>query len=124
MFLQISTTQPVNIQSMLLARISHFQQISGLPAQRTLYRQQAITSVVAPQPDVKPDIEPLWVVIVSAVAGTLILLLLIFLLHKVRTFLFIVILLHVIKNVKKLGKINRRAHFCEDIFRCNRARKF
>ncbi|KAF2896830.1 hypothetical protein ILUMI_09340, partial [Ignelater luminosus] len=82
----ISTTQPVDIQSMLLARISHFQGISGLPAQRLLYRQQIITSVMAPKPDVKPDIVPLWVVIVSAVAGTLILLLLIFLLHKVGCF--------------------------------------
>ncbi|KAF5278363.1 hypothetical protein FQA39_LY05852 [Lamprigera yunnana] len=78
----LSTTQTVNIQSMMLARISEYQDINGVPEKRTLYRQQAITTVMPPWPEIKPDIVPLWVVILSAVAGTLILLLLIFLLYK------------------------------------------
>ncbi|XP_031349411.1 uncharacterized protein LOC116175429 [Photinus pyralis] len=79
---QLSTTQTVKIQSMLLARISQFEEILGVPEKRKLYRHQAITTVMPPTPDIKPDMVPLWVVILSAVAGTLILLLLIFLLYK------------------------------------------
>lgn len=77
-------TQPVTIQSSLLARISKFLEFSAPPVDRDLYSVKTSTTVMAPLPDIKPDVVPLWVVVLSAVAGTLILLLLIFLLYMVN----------------------------------------
>lgn len=50
---------------------------------RELKRYEIFTNVTAPQTEVKPGVVPLWVIVLSAVAGALILLLLIFLLYKV-----------------------------------------
>lgn len=50
---------------------------------RELTTFEISTNVTAPQTEVKPGVVPLWVIVLSAVAGALILLLLIFLLYKV-----------------------------------------
>lgn len=50
----------------------------------TLERYEIFTNVTTPQTEVKPGAVPLWVIVLSAVAGALILLLLIFLLYKVN----------------------------------------
>ncbi|XP_017775608.1 PREDICTED: integrin alpha-PS2-like, partial [Nicrophorus vespilloides] len=76
----ISTSQPISFSSMMLARISKLQYI-GRPAERQIHSHEIFTTVPVTEPD-KPKIVPLWVVVLSAVAGTIILLLLIFLLYK------------------------------------------
>lgn len=55
---------------------------------RDLERYEIFTNVTAPSTEVKPGVVPLWVIVLSAVAGALILLLLIFLLYKVHVCLF------------------------------------
>lgn len=70
---------------MMLARINKLPYI-GTPRGRVLHSHEVFTTVSAPEPDIKPDTVPLWVVILSAVAGAIILLLLIFMLYKVSKF--------------------------------------
>lgn len=73
---QMTESQSVTISSMMIARIA------DIP-NRELKRYEIFTNVTAPQTEVKPGVVPLWVIVLSAVAGALILLLLIFLLYKV-----------------------------------------
>lgn len=67
---------------MMLARINKLPYI-GTPVGRLLHSHEVFTTVSAPEPDIRPDVVPLWVVVLSAVAGTIILLLIIFILYKV-----------------------------------------
>lgn len=67
---------------MMLARIDKLPYI-GRPVNRTVHSHEIFTTIAAPQPDTKTDIVPLWVIVLSAVGGTIVLLLLIYLLHKV-----------------------------------------
>lgn len=69
---------------MMVARISKLPYI-GRPRESEIRSHEIFTTVTAPEPDIKPSFVPLWVVVLSAVAGTIILLLLIFLLYKVCT---------------------------------------
>lgn len=55
----------------------------GVPKVSELISREVNTTVAPSDPYIKPDIVPLWVVVLSAVAGTIILLLLIYLLYKV-----------------------------------------
>jgi hypothetical protein len=55
----------------------------GLPDQVTLRTEEVVTQVVPTDAPLKPEIVPLWIVVLSACAGAVILLLLIFLLWKV-----------------------------------------
>ncbi|XP_025836181.1 integrin alpha-PS2 isoform X1 [Agrilus planipennis] len=77
----ISVTQSITFSSMMLARISKLPYI-GKPVDRPVHTHEIFTTVSAPEPEIKPDMVPLWVVVLSAVAGTAILLLLAFLLYK------------------------------------------
>lgn len=46
-------------------------------------RKEVFTEIPAKTPELKPDMAPLWIYVVSAVAGTVMLLLLIWILSKV-----------------------------------------
>lgn len=54
----------------------------GAPLQMTVTKQEVMVTAI-PEPTPKPDVVPLWVVILSAVIGANILLLIIYLLYKV-----------------------------------------
>lgn len=56
----------------------------GIPSEKETVKYEIPTNVVASEVDGKSDVVPLWVVVLSAVAGALILLLLIFLFYKVK----------------------------------------
>lgn len=66
----------------MVARINKLPYIE-YPSKRLVHSYDVQTNIPASNPEIKPDIVPLWVVVVSAVAGTIILLLLILLLYKV-----------------------------------------
>lgn len=72
---------PLNISSKVVARIVKLPYI-GEPQEKPLKTFEVPVKAI-PEPIVTPDVVPLWVVILSAVAGALILLLLILLLYKV-----------------------------------------
>lgn len=66
---------------MVVSRVSRLPYI-GEPHEKPLKAHEVkITAVPIPEP--KPDIVPLWIIILSAVVGVIILLLLIYLLYKV-----------------------------------------
>lgn len=69
---------------MMLARINKLPYI-GTPKDRQFHSKEVFTEVPEQNQPLKPKFVPLWVIILAAVAGTLILLLLIFLLYKVNT---------------------------------------
>lgn len=71
---------PLNISSKVVARIVKLPYI-GEPQEKPLKTFEVPVKAI-PEPIVTPDVVPLWVVILSAVAGALILLLLIYLLYK------------------------------------------
>lgn len=73
---------PLNISSKVVARIVKLPYI-GEPQEKPLKTFEVPVKAI-PEPIITPDVVPLWVVILSAVAGALILLLLIYLLYKVR----------------------------------------
>lgn len=73
---------PLNISSKVVARITKLPYI-GAPQEKPLKTFEVPVKAI-PEPIITPDVVPLWVVILSAVAGALILLLLIYLLYKVR----------------------------------------
>lgn len=75
----------------------------GTPVDRVLQVHEVYTTVYPPKPDIVSEVVPLWVVILSAVAGAIILLLLIFLLHKVITIFFVKI--ELIFNLKDDYKV-------------------
>lgn len=81
----ITTSQSISFSSMMLARIDKLPYI-GRPVNRTVHSHEIFTTIAAPQPDTKTDIVPLWVIVLSAVGGTIVLLLLIYLLHKLGFF--------------------------------------
>lgn len=72
---------PLNISSKVVARIVKLPYI-GEPEEKPLKTFEVPVKAI-PEPIIAPDVVPLWVVVLSAVAGTLILLLLIYLLYKV-----------------------------------------
>lgn len=69
---------------MVVSRVARLPYI-GEPHEKPLKAHEVkITAVPIPEP--KPDIVPLWIIILSACIGVLILLLLIYLLYKVSSF--------------------------------------
>ncbi|KAK3912027.1 Integrin alpha-PS2, partial [Frankliniella fusca] len=78
---KISSTEELRLSSMLSSRITKLPHI-GRPDNSERREHEVFTQVIPSDLAVKPDIVPLWVVVLSAFAGTLILLLLIFLLWK------------------------------------------
>lgn len=67
---------------MVLARVTKLPYI-GTPHKRSLETKE-VKIVAVPMPEPKPDIVPLWIIILSAIVGVIILLLLIYLLYKVE----------------------------------------
>lgn len=79
---QISSSRNITFSTMMVGRITSVPFI-GIPSEKESVKYEITTNVVAPESDSKPDVVPLWVVVLSAVAGALILLLLIFFFYKV-----------------------------------------
>jgi hypothetical protein len=80
--LQLGYNRPANISSLVATRLTRLPYI-GVPDQVSLRTEEVITEVVPTDAPLKPEIVPLWIVVLSACAGAIILLLLIFLLWKV-----------------------------------------
>lgn len=72
----------MNLSTMVFARVSKLPYI-GAPQEKPIKRHEVVITAI-PIPEPKPDVVPLWVVVLSACAGVIILLLLIYLLYKVR----------------------------------------
>ncbi|XP_050304300.1 integrin alpha-PS2 isoform X2 [Anthonomus grandis grandis] len=77
----LSTTQPVKLSSMMVARISKLPYI-GKPKDQALHTHEIFTDIPAGEQELPPPVVPLWIILLSAIAGTLILLLVILLLYK------------------------------------------
>lgn len=71
----------MNLSTMAVARIAKLPYI-GTPQEKPIKTYEVVT-IAIPIPEPKPDVVPLWVVILAACAGVLILLLLIYLMYKV-----------------------------------------
>lgn len=71
----------VKLSTMALARITKLPYVSK-PPETDFTHEIFVTATPVPTP--KPDVVPLWIVVLAACAGALILLLLIYLLYKVR----------------------------------------
>lgn len=71
----------VKLSTMAVGKITKLPYV-GSPANETIKTHEVYVTAT-PEPTPKPDIIPLWIFILAACAGALILLLLIFLLYKV-----------------------------------------
>ncbi|CAG9770067.1 unnamed protein product [Ceutorhynchus assimilis] len=78
---QLSTTNPVKLSSMMVARISKLPYI-GRPKEQVLHSHEVFTDIPAGEQELTPQVVPLWIILLSAIAGTLILLLVILMLYK------------------------------------------
>lgn len=78
----------MTLSTMMVARVSKLPYI-GKPEDQPVKSHEVFTTIVSKDVDSKPDVVPLWVVVLSAVAGTLILLLLIYLLYVVSFSIFV-----------------------------------
>lgn len=78
---KISSGSPINFSTMTVARVTRLPYI-GQPKEMPL-KTHEIQVVATPEPTPKPDVVPLWIVVLAACAGTIILLLLVYLLSKV-----------------------------------------
>jgi hypothetical protein len=81
--LQIAPNKEVSLSSLLVARVTKIPHI-GTPDQATIKTHEIFTKVIPRETGVPPGMVPLWVVVLSAVAGAIILMLLVYLLYKVR----------------------------------------
>ncbi|XP_019559694.3 integrin alpha-PS2 isoform X1 [Aedes albopictus] len=77
---KISSGTAINFSTMTVARVTRLPYI-GRPKEMPL-KTHEIQVVATPEPTPKPDVVPLWIVVLAACAGTVILLLLIYLLSK------------------------------------------
>lgn len=82
--MQMAPNMPLNLSTQVIARVKRLPYI-GEPIDRPLRSYEAKTSAI-PTPEPKPDIVPLWIIILSACVGVIILLLLIYILYKVNFF--------------------------------------
>lgn len=71
----------VKLSSMAIGKITKLPYV-GSPTNQTLKTHEVFVTAI-PDPIPKPDVVPLWIVVLAACVGALILLLLIFLLYKV-----------------------------------------
>lgn len=78
---QITATAPMNLSTMVVARVAQLPYI-GEPQDKPIKRHEVVLTAF-PKVEPKPDVVPLWVWVLSACVGVLILLLLIYLLYKV-----------------------------------------
>lgn len=78
---KISSGSSINFSTMTVARVTRLPYI-GRPKEMPL-KTHEIQVVAKPEPIPVPDVVPLWIVVLAACAGTIILLLLIYLLSKV-----------------------------------------
>lgn len=74
----------MKLSTMAIGRITKLPYV-GEPTNDTLKTQEVFVTAI-PDPIPKPDVVPLWIVVLAACAGALILLLLIYLLYKVRIY--------------------------------------
>lgn len=79
---EIAFREKVRVSTKLVARVTK-QPFIGTPAEQVIRSDEVVTNVEPSAPPAVPDVIPLWVVVLSACAGAIILLLLIFLLYKV-----------------------------------------
>lgn len=86
-YFQITATAPMNLSTMVIARVAQLPYI-GEPQDKPIKRHEVVLTAI-PIAEPKPDVVPLWVWVLSACVGVLILLLLIYLLYKVKTKLHI-----------------------------------
>ncbi|XP_069683383.1 integrin alpha-PS2 isoform X1 [Periplaneta americana] len=77
----IAYNSPMNLSTLLATRLTRLPYI-GAPEEESLRTREEYTEVVPTDTSLRPEIVPLWIVVLSACAGALILLLLIFLLWK------------------------------------------
>lgn len=82
----------VNTSTMAIARVSKLPHI-GTPKERPI-KTLELPFTLIPEPTPKSDVVPLWVVVVSACAGAIILLLLVYLLYKVSKATSLMLLIH------------------------------
>ncbi|CAD1475193.1 unnamed protein product, partial [Heterotrigona itama] len=78
---KVALQEKVRVSTKLVARVTK-QPFIGTPAEQVVKSHEIKTNVEPSITPSVPDVIPLWVVVLSACAGTIILLLLIFLLHK------------------------------------------
>ncbi|XP_043525000.1 integrin alpha-PS2-like isoform X2 [Frieseomelitta varia] len=78
---KVALQEKVRVSTKLVARVTK-QPFIGTPAEQVIKSHEIKTNVEPSITPSVPDVIPLWVVVLSACAGTIILLLLIFLLHK------------------------------------------
>lgn len=79
---KVALQEKVMVSTKLVAKVTK-QPFIGAPAEQVMKSHEIKTNVEPSVTPSVPDVIPLWVVVLSACAGTIILLLLIFLLHKV-----------------------------------------
>lgn len=81
----MALNRPVTLSSTLSAKVTKLQYIGKPESKLAQVRSYEVFTEVIPRDlAVKPDIIPLWIVVLAAVAGTAILLLLVYLLYKVN----------------------------------------
>lgn len=78
---KLSTSVEVGLSSLVAAKVTKLPHI-GTPDVVTTHTFEVHSKIMPPESGVKPDIIPLWIVVVSACAGAIILMLLIYLLYK------------------------------------------
>uniref|UniRef100_A0A8D8XF03 Integrin alpha-PS2 n=1 Tax=Cacopsylla melanoneura TaxID=428564 RepID=A0A8D8XF03_9HEMI len=78
---KIASNKEVSLSSLLVARVTKIPHI-GTPDQATIKTHEIFTKVIPRETGVPPGMVPLWVVVLSAVAGAIILMLLVYLLYK------------------------------------------
>ncbi|XP_076241155.1 integrin subunit alpha inflated isoform X2 [Calliopsis andreniformis] len=78
---KVAVQEKVTVSTKLVARVTR-QPFIGEPAEQVIKSHEIKTTVEPSSTPSVPDVIPLWVVVLSACAGAIILLLLIFLLHK------------------------------------------
>ncbi|XP_025263370.1 integrin alpha-PS2 isoform X2 [Camponotus floridanus] len=78
---EVAFKEKVRVSTKLVARVTK-QPFIGTPAEQVIKSDEVITNIEPSAPPSAPDIIPVWVVVLSACAGMIILLLLIYLLHK------------------------------------------
>lgn len=71
----------MNLSTMAVGRVTKLPFI-GTPQEMPIKKYEVVSTAI-PIPEPKPDVVPLWVVVLAACAGVIILLLLAYLLYKV-----------------------------------------
>ncbi|XP_051153057.1 integrin alpha-PS2 isoform X2 [Leptopilina boulardi] len=78
---KVAYREPIQVSTQVLTRITRFAALNNV-AEQNVKSQEVFTNVEPTAPPPVADVVPLWVVVLSACAGVIILLLLIYLLHK------------------------------------------